>query len=194
MPIRPENRRRYPADWPEISLRIRTERAAGRCECVGECGRGTHAGRCPNRNGSPAYGTGSTVVLTVAHLDHTPENCDPGNLRAMCQGCHLHYDREHHAKTRARTRRAALEDAGQQPLFLEPVLDECEPEWLPRRRPSRTCPARTPGPVRRERPDHSALRSALAVRRMPRTAAHRRPHPRRGARHWGAPRLARPGR
>jgi hypothetical protein len=40
------------------------------------------------------------VVLTVAHLDHTPEHCHPDNLRAMCQGCHLHYDRDHHAATR----------------------------------------------------------------------------------------------
>ncbi|MFH9013997.1 hypothetical protein ACH4C6_21780 [Streptomyces sp. NPDC017943] len=112
-PIRPENRDRYPADWPDISRRIRFERAAGRCECLGECGRGTHTGRCPNANGSPAYGTGSRVVLTVAHLDHTPENCDPANLRAMCQACHLHYDRDHHAETRARTRRAAIEASGQ---------------------------------------------------------------------------------
>jgi hypothetical protein len=56
-------------------------------------------------NGGEAYGTGSKVVLTTAHLDHTPENCDPANLRAMCQGCHLHYDREHHAETAYRTRR-----------------------------------------------------------------------------------------
>lgn len=27
MPIRPENRDRYPKDWPEISRRIRFERA-----------------------------------------------------------------------------------------------------------------------------------------------------------------------
>jgi hypothetical protein len=26
----------------------------------------------------------------------------------MCQGCHLHYDREHHAETRARTRAAEI--------------------------------------------------------------------------------------
>jgi hypothetical protein len=45
----------------------------------------------------------STVVLTTAHLDHTPENCDDTNLMAMCNGCHLHYDREHHARTRAAT-------------------------------------------------------------------------------------------
>lgn len=113
MPIRPENRNRYPTNWAAISRQIRFERAAGRCECVGECGRGTHLGRCPNTNGGTAYGTGSKVVLTVAHLDHTPENCDPANLRAMCQGCHLHYDRDHHRQTRAETRRRAAENAGQ---------------------------------------------------------------------------------
>ncbi|MEU0978494.1 hypothetical protein ABZ488_04685 [Streptomyces griseus] len=113
MPIRPENRDRYPKDWPAISALIRFGRAAGRCECVGECGRGTHPGRCPNVHRGRAYGTGSEVVLTTAHLDHIPENCDPQNLRAMCQGCHLHYDREHHRQTAAATRRAAVEAAGQ---------------------------------------------------------------------------------
>lgn len=72
MPIRPENRDRYPADWPAISLAVKEE-AGWQCECLGECGRGTHEGRCPNRHGQPAYGTGSTVVLTTAHLNHTPE-------------------------------------------------------------------------------------------------------------------------
>lgn len=118
MPIRPENRGRYPADWPDISHAIK-ERAGWRCECKGECGRPyVHLDRderCRNRHGEPAYGTGSTVVLTTAHLDHTPENCDPDNLRAMCQGCHLHYDREHHAETRAAARRA--ETAGLAGLF-----------------------------------------------------------------------------
>jgi hypothetical protein len=104
MPIRPENKARYPKDWKAISARIR-ERAGQRCECEGECGRGTHWGRCPNLNGEPAYGTGSKVVLTTAHLNHTPEDCSDANLKAMCQGCHLHYDREHHAETAYRTRR-----------------------------------------------------------------------------------------
>lgn len=45
------------------------------------------------------------IVLTVAHLDHQPENCDPQNLKAWCQRCHLHYDRDHHAETAYRTRR-----------------------------------------------------------------------------------------
>ncbi|WP_280304906.1 hypothetical protein [Nocardia neocaledoniensis] len=120
MPIRPENRRRYPPDWRRISDRIRFGRARSRCECRGECGRpSTHLGRdgrCRNRHGYLSHDTGSTVVLTTAHLDHTPENCDPENLRAMCQGCHLHYDRAHHAETRAATRRAQLE-ALMDPLF-----------------------------------------------------------------------------
>lgn len=121
MPIRPENRDRYPADWPQLREAV-LERASShtalpRCECLGECGRGTHSGRCPNIQGAGAYGTGSRVVLTVAHLDHTPEHNDMANLRAMCQGCHLHYDREHHARTRAETWRKARAAAGQ--LTLE---------------------------------------------------------------------------
>jgi len=111
-PIRPENRDRYPDDWPEIA-EGRKVAAGWRCECTGECGRGTHEGRCPNVHGGPAYGTGSTVLLTLAHLDHVPENCDDENLRVMCQGCHLHYDRDHHAETRARTKRRQRADAGQ---------------------------------------------------------------------------------
>lgn len=113
MPIRPENRELYPADWPAISELIRFTRAGGRCECEGECGRGTHAGRCPNVHGQPAYGTGSRVILTTAHLNHTPQDCRLENLKAMCQGCHLHYDKDHHARTRAATRMAALAAAGQ---------------------------------------------------------------------------------
>ena len=119
-PIRASEKARYPEDWPEISKRIRFDRAGGRCECEGECGRGTHAGRCPNLHGHPAYGTGSKVILTTAHLNHTPEECDDDNLKAMCQGCHLHYDKDHHAETRAATRAAALEAAGQLALPAAP--------------------------------------------------------------------------
>lgn len=124
MPIRPENRARYPKDWADISLRIRVDRAGGRCECHGECGRpSAHLdidGRCQNRNGKPAVGTGSRVVLTVAHLNHTPEDCTDDNLAAMCQGCHLHYDRDHHAETRSATIQAALL-AQMEPLDLGAV-------------------------------------------------------------------------
>lgn len=116
-PISASEKARYPQDWPSISDRIKITRAHGQCECTGECGRGTHEGRCPNRHGQPAYGTGSRVVLTTAHLNHTPEDCRDENLKAMCQGCHLHYDREHHAQTRAATKAAAIVDSGQEAIF-----------------------------------------------------------------------------
>jgi hypothetical protein len=31
-------------------------------------------------------------TLTVAHLDHTPENCGADNLRAWCSVCHCRND------------------------------------------------------------------------------------------------------
>ena len=87
MPIKPENRNRYPDNWAEISQRIRVGRAGNRCE-------GSPAyPDCRAENGLPHPVTGSRVVLTVAHLNHTPEDCREENLRAMCQRCHLTYDR-----------------------------------------------------------------------------------------------------
>jgi hypothetical protein len=35
MPIRPEMRELYPSDWPEISRRVRFERAGGVCQGCG---------------------------------------------------------------------------------------------------------------------------------------------------------------
>jgi hypothetical protein len=103
MPIRKENRGRYPADWKSISARIRYDRAGGRCECAGQCGRG-HPGRCEAVDRRPHPQTGSLVVLTVAHLDHVPEHSDDSNLAAMCQACHLSYDAALHVANARRTR------------------------------------------------------------------------------------------
>lgn len=122
MPIRPENRDRYPKDWRAISNYIRFERAGGRCECMGECGNG-HQGRCPNVHGQPNFRTGSIVILTAAHLDHTPEHCDEENLRAMCQACHLAYDYEHHEQTRLHNRERELLAAGQEFLPLNNLTE-----------------------------------------------------------------------
>jgi len=106
MPIRPENLSRYPKDWPQISLRIRFERAKGRCECEGECGQ-AHGSRCVAEHGKRHPDTNSIVILTVAHLDHEPENCAAGNLKAMCQRCHNRYDAPNRrAGIRTRARRA----------------------------------------------------------------------------------------
>lgn len=116
MPIRSENRGRYPADWEAISKRIRFERAGGRCECPGgKDGCGLHRGRrCVERHGESAIWARGKVVLTVMHLDHTPENNNESNLRAACQRCHLIYDKAHHAETSALTRDAR---SGQGRLF-----------------------------------------------------------------------------
>ena len=46
-------------------------------------------------------------VLTVAHLNHEPEDCRPENLAAMCQRHHLAYDAKHHKQTAYATRRRA---------------------------------------------------------------------------------------
>jgi hypothetical protein len=90
----PIDKEKYPADWDALSYRIRKERAEDRCECVGECG--LHKDRCPALYKHPHPVTGSTVILTVAHLDQDTYNNFPENLKAMCQRCHLIYDRNYY--------------------------------------------------------------------------------------------------
>lgn len=131
MPIKPENKARYPADWKLIRASI-LERAGDRCEqChvangdmiargidkdagtfqrfegdgeVYDAEDGRLLGRC---KASEYTGNRWTrVVLTIAHLDHLPENCAPENLKALCQRCDLSYDAEHHRKNAAETRRS----------------------------------------------------------------------------------------
>ena len=128
MPIREEMKALYPPNWHEISLSIR-ERAGQRCEECGVLnyeigaredgkwwkaepkGSGLHdnprAGEeFPCRNGDEVRWLRTIrIVLTVAHLDHDPRNCDPENLRAWCQRCHNAYDASmRRAGTRARAR------------------------------------------------------------------------------------------
>ncbi len=131
MPIRPDNRSRYPSDWPKIRAAI-LERAGDKCEKCKVANRtriargggddegtymldsadvycaetGKHLGQCHMSNYEVAKMV--DVVLTIAHLDHAPENCDSENLRAWCQRCHLRYDAEHHAATARVTRRSRL--------------------------------------------------------------------------------------
>lgn len=95
MPIKPENRNRYPKNWQQIRARI-LERAHNRCEF---CGVENHTYRLNEKTGKEAR-----IVLTVAHLNHVPEDCSPENLRALCQRCHNQYDAKHRAETRKLSR------------------------------------------------------------------------------------------
>ena len=79
MPIDYKN---YPPDWKERRKRI-LKRAKNKCEI------------CGAKNHKPNPKTGSKVILTIAHLDNDSENWDvpDDRLMAMCQRCHLNYDR-----------------------------------------------------------------------------------------------------
>ncbi len=98
MPIKPENRKLYPANWKTEIRPAILKRAGNRCEGS------PRYPDCRAENGKPHPVTGSRVVLTIAHLDHWPPNCDPANLRAWCQRCHNTYDAHHHAKNASLSR------------------------------------------------------------------------------------------
>jgi hypothetical protein len=127
MPIRPALRPLYPPNWPELSRRIRFERADGRCQACGRphgrvvrClpdgrwfdpdgrtwrdGKGRPA-RWPDLE-QVARMRQTRIVLAAAHLDHDPANNRLRNLRAMYQRCHLIHDRTYHAAQRWMTYRA----------------------------------------------------------------------------------------
>lgn len=131
MPIKQENRDRYPKDWPQIRAAI-LQRAGNKCEKCKAPNRtriargagkdadtymldtadvycadsGEYLGQCRHSDYDLLRMT--DVVLTIAHLDHVPENCAPENLRAWCQRCHLRYDQQHHQANAQATRKARL--------------------------------------------------------------------------------------
>lgn len=126
MPIKKENVNRYPKDWKQISERIRFERAKNKCEMCGVKNYSLihyidgktiveHEPPYNHPMGLTDYNAAielkqhlnewndiyqlRIVVLTVAHLDHIPENCQDENLKAMCQKCHNNYDKKHRRET-----------------------------------------------------------------------------------------------
>lgn len=128
MPIRAEEKDRYPKDWPSISALARFK-AGNKCQ---DCGlRNGQLGARIDGDWHDALPSGQNhrclewpspgdiakcvggytrkivrIVLTVGHKDHTPENCKPKNLRVWCQQCHLRYDAKHKAKNlKARLRK-----------------------------------------------------------------------------------------
>lgn len=107
------DRKRYPPDWPAIRAAI-LKRAKNCCE-----GSPPYP-RCRAENGKPHPVTGSKVVLTISHYpDMDPRNCDPANLAARCQRCHLAIDRPHHLAVQRRNREARKRRV--QPVLFEEV-------------------------------------------------------------------------
>jgi 5-methylcytosine-specific restriction endonuclease McrA len=97
MPIKPDKKKLYPADWKERRRKV-LERAMDCCEGS------PRYPDCRAQNGKPHPVTGSKVVLTVAHLDHNPKHNDLNNLRAWCQRCHNTYDAPFRALNRKITK------------------------------------------------------------------------------------------
>lgn len=139
MPIKPENKARYPANWLEIraAILLRANNCCEQCKVPNGARIARGAGPFANtfqmdnaevydaetgeriarvRMGEYQLKNMVTIVLTIAHLDHTPENVDHDNLRAWCQMHHLRYDAKHHAESARLTRRALLNN---QELFEE---------------------------------------------------------------------------
>jgi hypothetical protein len=130
VPIRPENKARYPADWKAVRERVRT-RAGDRCEWCGvpnlawvarELLSGTWlaaatrddalrarvavAVACYYRRESCDLSRVVRVVCTTAHLhDPDPANVADDNLAFLCQRCHNRHDAPMRARNAADTRR-----------------------------------------------------------------------------------------
>lgn len=134
MPIRPEMKALYQANWKQIRAEI-LARAHNRCE---KCGRpnGTLVIVSPKGDWAVVYEScmpkewrneyGHWIaypdgyydnidepnpgyrmvktILTISHQDHDPTNNDPSNLKALCQRCHLRHDAKEHASNARRTR------------------------------------------------------------------------------------------
>lgn len=118
----PINYKDYPPNWKEIRARI-LKRAKNKCE---HCGleNGAVGFRIGNdwiyaldyakaqKDGFGFYVTKFSdpkdhdgrikIVLTIAHLDHDKENhgVTDDRLAALCQKCHLDYDRPRHVAKR----------------------------------------------------------------------------------------------
>jgi hypothetical protein len=122
----PMNRSLYPDNWDEIATAIK-DAASWRCQDCDRCCR--RPGESLDEFCTRIIGVDEPAILrrleiqahpqrftlTVAHLDHRPENCHPDNLRALCSGCHCRYD----LSQMPRKKQLKQERAGQLTLFAD---------------------------------------------------------------------------
>jgi len=127
MPIRPELRHHYGAEWQALARDLKAA-AAWRCQHGGR-GAGEwvfKADADPAQLALFARAAGDPhalkyrVILTVAHLNHRPGDNRRENLRVWCQACHLAHDVQEHVRnaqaTRVRREAAAHRAVGQTDL------------------------------------------------------------------------------
>ena len=144
----PMDRKLYPPNWEELATGIKNEvdwccEFCGRaCVRPGEsaedfmkwiCTTGDLA-TCPTvaeyREFPRRY------LLTVAHLDHMPGNCDRENLKALCAPCHCRYDLKQMGRKQVlkRERQGQLRIDWEWAKKLEglqlALFPEVEPYWL----------------------------------------------------------------
>lgn len=91
MPIKPENRHKYPSNWKDLREAV-LKRAHHRCELCfvpngaiiqrDETGIWRHA----------IESSGTRIVLTTAHINQDIADNRMVNLLALCQRCHLRID------------------------------------------------------------------------------------------------------
>lgn len=122
----PMDRSLYPENWESIALTIKTAANWTCQECNRPCRQpGESLWDLYNRidgagwqwaqdlegedeQGEPVLKLGR-FTLTVAHLNHQPEDCRPQNLKALCSVCHCRYD----LKAMATKKRLKQERLGQ---------------------------------------------------------------------------------
>lgn len=131
----PMNRKLYPKNWDAIAQQVK-EQAGWVCQWCGRpCRRPgvsveafeewlddehrkwlSDAYKEVTDDESGEWGSvfkSQMFTLTVAHLNHRPEDCRPENLAALCAPCHCRYD----AKAIATKRKLKRERDGQLSLL-----------------------------------------------------------------------------
>jgi hypothetical protein len=151
----PMDRSLYPPNWDEIAARIKDE-VDWCCEFCGRtCMRPGESAEdfikristtespedCPTVADFTAFPR--RYVLSVAHLNHVPGDCERGNLKALCTSCHCRYDLRQMGRKQylKRERHGQLRIEWEMAVKLEGVqlalLPEVESYWLKNAVPAR---------------------------------------------------------
>lgn len=129
----PMDRKRYPPNWNQLAFQIK-QNANWCCEkCDRPCRQPGESWEKLEARLGEQWSLYETIdddefgfvevpkfqrfTLTVAHLNHIPEDCRPENLKAWCSVCHLKYDAVHHARSAKANRYKKREAVGQLTFF-----------------------------------------------------------------------------